>query len=161
MVTGISKFREHFVAHEDQYAIIGGTACDLLFDAAGLDFRATRDIDIVLCVEVVDAEFARAFHTFLDAGGYQARAVLDLTARSEEGANIDRKDIKKHRNDVFRLVQLVPQDARVALPEPVRRDLRAFVDLAHADENLNPKAFDVPFTRDEAADLLRTVYGLK
>ena len=48
MVTGIDTFREHFAGHEDQYAIFGGTACDLLFDAAGLDFRATRDIDMVL-----------------------------------------------------------------------------------------------------------------
>ena len=44
MVTGIRKFREHFAAHEGQYAIIGGAACDLLFNAAGLDFRATKDI---------------------------------------------------------------------------------------------------------------------
>jgi len=252
VVTGIDKFREHFAAHEGQYAIIGGTACDLLFDAAGLDFRATRDIDMVLCVEVVDAEFGRAFHAFLDAGGYQARersdgrrefyrfhrpinpnfpfmielftrrpvdldppedaiytripvdqdmvslsaillddayfealqaakrqvdgvtivdetllipfkarAVLDLTARSEEGANVGRKDIRKHRNDVFRLAQLLPEDARITLPESVRQDLRAFVDLAHADENLNPKVFGVPFTRDEAVDLLHTVYGLR
>ena len=77
MVTGIDKFREHFAAHEDQYAIIGGTACDLLFDAAGLKFRATRDIDMVLCVEAVDAEFGRAFQAFLDAGGYQARERSD------------------------------------------------------------------------------------
>ena len=52
MVAGIEKFREYFAAHEDQYAIIGGAACDLLFNAAGLDFRATKDIDMVLCVEV-------------------------------------------------------------------------------------------------------------
>jgi len=73
VVTGIGKFREHFSGHEDQYAIIGGTACDMLFNAAGLDFRATKDIDMVLCVEVVDAEFGTAFKGFLDAGGYQAR----------------------------------------------------------------------------------------
>ena len=251
MVIGIDKFREHFAAHEGQYAIIGGTACDLLFDAAGLGFRATRDIDMVLCVEVVDAEFGRAFHAFLDAGGYQARersdgrrefyrfhrptdrsfpfmielfarrpenldmpedtiytrvpvdqdivslsaillddayfealqaakrqvdgvtiidesllipfkarAVLDLTARSEEGANVDRRDIRKHRNDVIRLTQLLPQDARIALPEAIRQDLRTFVDLAHADPTLDPRAFGVPFTRDEATDLISTVYGL-
>ena len=60
MVTGIDRFREYFAAHEDEYAIIGGAACDLLFGTAGLDFRATRDIDVVLCVEVVDVAFARA-----------------------------------------------------------------------------------------------------
>ncbi|WP_205769693.1 hypothetical protein [Microvirga sp. KLBC 81] len=77
MVAGIDKFREHFAGHEDHYAIIGGAACDLLFDAAGLPFRATKDIDMVLCVEVVDPAFGMAFKAFLDAGGYQARERSD------------------------------------------------------------------------------------
>ena len=34
MVTGIRKFREHFAAHEGQYAIIGGAACDHRRDSA-------------------------------------------------------------------------------------------------------------------------------
>ena len=74
---------------------------------------------------------------------FKARAFLDLTARLEAGGNVDRKDIKKHRNDVFRLAQLLPLDASVDLPEPVRRDLRTFVDSAQADETLDPKAFGV------------------
>ena len=59
MVKGIDKFRDHFAGNEGEYVIIGGAACDLLFGAAGLPFRATKDIDMVLCVEVVDAAFAR------------------------------------------------------------------------------------------------------
>ncbi len=252
MVTGIEKFREHFAGHEDHYAIIGGAACDLLFDAAGLPFRATKDIDMVLCVEVVDPAFGAAFKTFLDAGGYQARersdgkkefyrfhkpkdqsfpfmielfsrkpgalelpedaaltpipveedivslsailldegyyeaiqaakrevdgvtvidetllipfkarAFLDLTARADGGEKIDGKNIKKHRNDVFRLVQLIPRDASVNLTEPIQEDLRKFLELAQADDALDPKAFDVPLTRDEAIALLRSVYDLK
>ena len=251
MVAGIDKFREHFAAHEDQYAIIGGAACDLLFGSAGLDFRATRDIDVVLCVEVVDVAFARAFEAFLDAGGYQARersggtkefyrfhrptdpsfpymielfsrrpgtlelpedavltpipveddvislsailledsyyaalhsatqklegvtiidetllipfkahAFLDLTARSQAGGNVDAKNIRKHRNDVFRLVQLLRTDVQIALPEPIRHDLQAFVDQTKADHSLDPRTFGVPFSRDEAVSLLRSVYGL-
>jgi catechol 2,3-dioxygenase-like lactoylglutathione lyase family enzyme len=77
MVVGLENFREHFTGHEDQYAIIGGAACDLLFDAAGLPFRATKDLDMVLCVEVVDAAFGEAFKAFLDAGGYEARERSD------------------------------------------------------------------------------------
>ncbi len=244
MVTGIDKFR-------DQYAIIGGAACDLLFNAAGLDFRATKDIDMVLCVEVVNAEFGRAFQAFLDAGGYQARersdgrrdfyrfhkpadrsfpfmiklfsrrpvildlpkdaiytrvpvdqdmvslsaillndayfkmlqaakrqvggitvvdetllipfkarAIPDLAARSNADGNVNRKDIRKHRNDVFRLAQLLRQNEPVELPEPGCHDLQTFVDPTHSDETLDPRAFGVPFTRDDAADLLRSVCGL-
>lgn len=73
MVRGLERFREHFAGHEESYALIGGVACDILFGEAGLPFRATKDFDIVLCVEVVSAEFATVFADFLDAGGYQAR----------------------------------------------------------------------------------------
>ncbi len=73
MVVGIDKFREHFAGHEEQYALIGGAACDLIFADAGLPFRATKDLDVVLCVEVVNSNFATAFLGFLDAGGYEAR----------------------------------------------------------------------------------------
>lgn len=30
MVTGIDSFKEWFKGYEEQYAIIGGTACDIL-----------------------------------------------------------------------------------------------------------------------------------
>ena len=57
MVKGLDRFREYFAGHEDGYALIGGAACDILFGEAGLPFRATKDFDIVLCVEVVSVEF--------------------------------------------------------------------------------------------------------
>ena len=50
MVIGIDKFRDHFAGYEDQYALIGGAACDLIFTDAGLEFRSTKDLDVVLCV---------------------------------------------------------------------------------------------------------------
>jgi hypothetical protein len=30
MVTGLAGFKEWFTGYEEQYAVIGGTACDLL-----------------------------------------------------------------------------------------------------------------------------------
>jgi len=56
MVTGIDSFKEWFKGSENQYAIIGGTACDILMTEEGLDFRATKDIDLVLIIEAVDAD---------------------------------------------------------------------------------------------------------
>lgn len=60
---------------------------------------------------------------------------------------------------MFRLVQL-PSDASIKLVDPIREDLRRFLELAQADETLDPKALDVPLTRDDAIDLLRAAYGL-
>lgn len=40
MVRGIDSFRDWFQGYEDQYAIIGGTACDLLMADALSSFSA-------------------------------------------------------------------------------------------------------------------------
>ena len=71
MVKGLELFREHFKALADRYVLIGGTACDLIMNEAGLQFRATKDLDIVLCIESVDVSFAQAFWAFVSGGGYQ------------------------------------------------------------------------------------------
>ena len=250
MVSGIGTFREYFAGYEDHYAIIGGTACDLLFGEAGLQFRATKDIDMVLCVEVISAEFGQRFLDFLEAGGYQAReksdrreffrfikptddsfpymielfsrtptkldlpegmnvtripveedvvslsailldsnyydalqagkrivegvsildetllipfkarAFIDLQRRRDEGEDIKGDDIRKHRNDVFRLLQLLPGDSAIELSDPIRADLRQFVDLTEGDASLDPRAFKVPFSREEGIALLRSAYRL-
>ncbi|MFA4985314.1 MAG: hypothetical protein WC712_01900 [Candidatus Brocadiia bacterium] len=73
MVRGLDRFREHFSAHTDQYVLIGGTACQTIMDEAGLPFRATQDLDIVLIVEVLDPSFVRAFWQFVWAGGYEKK----------------------------------------------------------------------------------------
>lgn len=73
MINGITIFREHFRNFKDQYTVIGGFACDILMNEAGLDFRQTVDIDMVLTVEALTTDFAKAFWSFIEAGGYQAR----------------------------------------------------------------------------------------
>ena len=70
MVTGIDKFREYFSDYEGMYTLIGGVACGLLMDDAGLDFRATKDFDIVLIIEALNEDFGRAFWQFIKDGGY-------------------------------------------------------------------------------------------
>jgi hypothetical protein len=71
VVRGLEFFRRHFREHADRYVLIGGTACDLAMNAAGVEFRATKDLDIVLRVEALDAAFAEAFWAFVRAGGYR------------------------------------------------------------------------------------------
>jgi hypothetical protein len=73
MVTGLDRFRTHFEGLEHQYALIGGAACAFIFDDVGLDFRATKDFDIVLIVEALDPAFSKQFWAFVEAGGYEIR----------------------------------------------------------------------------------------
>lgn len=73
MIRGIESFREWFRGYEEQYTIIGGTACDLLMTNEGLDFRATKDIDLVLIIEAVDMVFGKRFWEYVVAAGYEHR----------------------------------------------------------------------------------------
>lgn len=73
MVNGLDRFRAHFADYTDRYVLIGGTASSLAMEELGENFRATKDLDIVLCVESLDAGFAKAFWEFIKAGGYENR----------------------------------------------------------------------------------------
>ena len=75
MVKGLDIFREYFAGFEDQYVLIGGTACDILFAGNAGQFRATRDIDIVLIVEALTAEFGIKFWEFIEAGPYRNKTM--------------------------------------------------------------------------------------
>jgi hypothetical protein len=73
MVKGLDLFRRHFADHADQYVLIGGTAATLAMEDAGLDFRATKDLDIVLHIEALTAAFGTAFWSFVEEGRYTIR----------------------------------------------------------------------------------------
>lgn len=252
MVVGIDKFREHFAGHENEYTLIGGSACDLLFDDAGLPFRVTKDLDIVLCVEVVSEDFGKALATFIEAGGYEARekggedkeyfrfhkpgdqsypymleifsrkpdgislpegmgiarvqveedvlslsaillddnyydalqnskvildgisileesllipfkakAYVDIRERQAKGEKVKQDDIKKHRNDVFRLLQLLPGNARIEVSEPIQNDLRTFIEDIRDNEKLDPNSFGVRMSRADGIEQLEKAYELK
>jgi len=70
LVHGLDKFREFFAEYKDKYVIIGGTACSIAMQTVGADFRATKDIDIVLTVEALSVEFYKVFWAFIRAGEY-------------------------------------------------------------------------------------------
>ena len=252
MVRGLDRFREYFAGQEDNYALIGGAACDILFGKVGLPFRATKDFDVVLCVEVVGAEFATVFAEFLEAGGYQARerstgrrefyrfhrpsdgtfpamielfarrpdalalpdsralapipaeedaislsailmdndyfdalktmrsivddvslvderllipfkarAFLDLSERKATGENVDARHIRKHRGDVFRLVQLLPGEGSVALAASIQADLGGFLGQALGEKDFNYAVLKLPLALDDAAATLGRYYRLE
>ena len=68
MVRGLDIFYEYFSEYSDQYVLIGGAACDLSFSNYDEDFRATKDLDMVLIVEAQTREFAKRFWEFVRNG---------------------------------------------------------------------------------------------
>ncbi len=73
MVRGQAIFQEWFKDFENQYVLIGGTAASITMEEAGVPFRGTKDLDIVLHVEVLTPAFGQKFWEFVQAGGYQQK----------------------------------------------------------------------------------------
>ena len=71
---GLDKFKEYFMGYQDQYVLIGGAACDIIFEEQDTAFRATKDLDLVLIVEALTPAFGHRFWQFVRDGGYEHRA---------------------------------------------------------------------------------------
>jgi len=81
MVRGLDTFKKYFEQFTDNYVIIGGTACDMIIDEAGFTPRATKDIDIILVVEALNADFVKQFWKFIEDGNYELKEKSDDVRR--------------------------------------------------------------------------------
>lgn len=225
MVKGLEIFKRQFKDFKDEYVIIGGTACEILMNDKGLDFRATKDLDIVLIAEMKKPSFYKRLWTFIKEGGYEhcnrssgepeyyrfsnpssseypamielfsrrekdfaishssnktrlhidedisslsailldgeyyqflkggitivsdipildashlipfkIKAFLDLTSRKNNGGTIDSKNINKHKNDVFRLSELLYGNEKINVSKAILKDVISFVELMRQED---------------------------
>lgn len=93
----------------------------------------------------------------------KAVAFLDLMRRKAGGETIDSRQLKKHRNDVFRLyLTLAPVD-RFELRTQLRDDLRRFLDLLPPDSedwsNIRDAVQGLP-SPQQVVDQLRVNFGI-
>lgn len=241
---GLEKFKKHFKGFENSYVIIGGTACEILFEQSGEKFRATKDIDMVIIMENINQEFVEKFWEFIKEAEYdsifsndenkkfyrftrpknemypkmielfsrkpidfklqhhshllpihvsdevsslsaillneeyyqflkegikmvdglplldelhlipfKAKAYVEIKERVSNGEKGQSRHIKKHRNDILRLLTLVPRNQKVNLSGIVLEDMSKFI------EDIKSKEFvsDV-ITKEKAIRLLCDIY---
>ena len=159
MVKGLDTFRKYFVGYEDQYVLIGGAACDIVFESNDANFRATRDLDMVLIIEALTPEFGEKFWKFIVDGKYRNRFVsgrkpqfyrfdkpeekafpkmielfcrTDFELKNAEGIG-DSKKIKKHKKDILRIAAELMLERVTDLPETVLGDIYSFIDSLEQD----------------------------
>lgn len=73
MIRGLDRFREYFADYTKAFVLIGGVACHEWLAKLDLEFRATKDMDVVLLIEALDNSFVKRFWEFVEAGKYQLR----------------------------------------------------------------------------------------
>lgn len=246
MVVGMELFRDKLKGFEDCYTVIGGAACDILMSEAEIDFRLTKDIDMILILEDKKVEFAKTFWEFIKEGEYKCGwknsdemhfyrftepkagypvmielfsrkpgynleveegiipihidddtsslsaillnddfynfmmegrkivagvsvlaenyiipfkmyAWLDLKRRKEAGEHVNERDYKKHKNDVFRLLQIVKPDEKVSVSGLVRESIEKFLDEIEGDA-IHVEQLGLMITKEEALEMLKKIY---
>lgn len=91
---------------------------------------------------------------------FKAKAYLDLKDRKLNGEHVDSKDIRKHKNDVFRLAQLITLDTRQALLSEIKDDMSKFL-LDIKDENIDLKSLGIKVeNKQKLINLLYQCYEL-
>ncbi len=249
MVFGINTFIKYFKDYKNQYVLIGGTACDIIMQEQDIQFRATKDLDIVLIIEALDESFGKKFWEFIEDGGYKdcaktsasqqfyrftkpttpmfptmielfskkdfnlhlnsrtsispihiddnikslsaillnddyyelvkkgkkendelsylsnemvilfkIKAYLDLKERKRNGESVDSRDMKKHRNDIFRLLSVIDPELKVELPNIIKKDISVFIEQIKEDK---PALKDLGIRNtsfDKFIELLNEIY---
>ncbi|WP_026512053.1 hypothetical protein [Butyrivibrio sp. LC3010] len=246
MVAGIDSFRDKFRGFEDCYTVIGGAACDILMSEADIDFRLTKDIDMILILEDKKEEFAKTFWEYIKEGKYKCGwknrdkmhfyrftepidgypvmielfsrkpgynleveegiipihidddtsslsaillnddfydfmlkgrrvvdgisvlgadyiipfkmyAWVDLKRRKSKGEHVNERDYKKHKNDVFRLLQIVDPEVNIETEGLVRESIEAFLTEV-ISEPVRTEQLGLQISMEDALEILRSKY---
>ena len=217
-VIGLDEFARYFAGYEECYTIIGGAACEILMSQTPIDFRATKDIDMIILFEDKFKEFAQLFWDYVREGGYtygwknsdephfyrftdpkdgypkqielfsrkpnyhleastpivpihidddvsslsaillnddfydfmlkgrtvirglsvletsyiipfKMRAWVNLMQEKAEGRHVNSKDLRKHKNDVFQLFQIVPEGETIEVTGDVADSVDEFLEM--------------------------------
>lgn len=72
----------------------------------------------------------------------KAKAFLEITGRIADGSTEDKKQLKKHKADVFRLAVMMRENEVYQLPAPIKQHLQTFMNIA-AEELPDKEIFKV------------------
>ncbi|MBN1892061.1 MAG: hypothetical protein JW780_04705 [Clostridiales bacterium] len=91
---------------------------------------------------------------------FKIKACLDMWKRLTAGETVDSGTIKKHKNDVFRLLANVSPSVRFETVKEIRVDIARFISQIKA-EGINLRDIGIKWSGvDELLENLRIVYGL-
>ena len=91
---------------------------------------------------------------------FKMYAWINLVDRKASGEHVNEKDIKKHKYDVFRLLQIVTAGIRVESSGLVKDSIQRYIaDISVLDASENRLLqMGLPFDRDQGVELLREIY---
>ena len=99
-------------------------------------------------ISVLGAEYIIPFKMY---------AWLDLRARKSRGEHVNEKDLKKHKNDVFRLLPIINDENKIPTEGLVKQSIQEFLE-AIKDENIRVEQLGIELSMDEVLDIYKQIY---
>lgn len=65
---------------------------------------------------------------------FKIKAWLDMKERKDAGEQVDTKNIKKHKNDIFRLLANVTPSSKIETAEEIKNDIIQFIEQINEDK---------------------------
>jgi len=131
---GLYKFADYFKDHTDQYIVIGGAACDDLFEKLGIVFRATKDIDLILVVEALNNSFIEQFWEFIRLGQYERNEIAE-ERQYYRFINPDMEDFPMQVELFSRTPDVIPyKDGMRFTPIPAEEDISSLSAILMNDD---------------------------
>lgn len=90
---------------------------------------------------------------------FKAKAHVDLTKKHSEGIHINERDLKKHKNDIFRLVQLLNQNETIEVEDSVKIDMQNFFDLI-GNDSIDMKALKLNYSKETAIKMIKHAFRM-
>ena len=91
---------------------------------------------------------------------FKMYAWINLLERKRAGEHVNEKDLKKHKYDVFRLLQIVTSGTKVVSEGLVTESIHRYIEeISAVDESeVRLLQMGMPFDRDRGVELLKEIY---
>lgn len=91
---------------------------------------------------------------------FKAKAWIDLRHRKAKGEQVDSQNIRKHLNDIARLLGALSDIEKMTVPESIQNDLTVFLIELEENVELIPQNDAIIFTKQEILANLTMLLGV-
>lgn len=101
-------------------------------------------------ISVLDASYLIPFKMY---------AWIDLSDRKVRGEHVNEKDLKKHKYDVFRLLEIINADEAIEVSGMVKESIRVFLDRIQ-EEELSLAQIGLSISKEQGIQQIQSLYKL-
>lgn len=101
-------------------------------------------------ISVLDASYLIPFKMY---------AWIDLSDRKARGEHVNEKDLKKHKYDVFRLLEIIMADESIEVSGMVKESIGIFLDRIQ-EEELSLAQIGLSISKEQGIQQIQNLYKL-